>query len=105
MVSTWELIEQEVKNKLSKKENTMTDTNSTPSNTESSQSYSSIEQYTESTGKRFRMLKEQKERGLTREQAYAETYLNAPRSILDISNTGSEQEIIDNLDSQGGSLE
>ena len=36
--------------------------------------YESIEQFTELTGKRYRMLKEQKERGLTREGAFNETY-------------------------------
>ena len=38
--------------------------------------YSSIEAYTESTGKRFRMSKDQKNRGLTREEAFVETHLN-----------------------------
>ena len=38
--------------------------------------YSSIEEYSEATGKRFRMTKDQKERGLTREEAFAELYLN-----------------------------
>ena len=38
--------------------------------------YSSIEEYTQETGKRFRMSKEQKERGLTRQEAFAELYLN-----------------------------
>tara|TARA_R110002153_G_scaffold93955_6_gene226948 strand:+ start:70 stop:360 length:291 start_codon:yes stop_codon:yes gene_type:complete len=36
--------------------------------------YESIEQFVELTGKRYRMLKEQKERGLTREGAFNETY-------------------------------
>ena len=36
--------------------------------------YESIEHFTELTGKRYRMLKEQKERGLTREAAFNETY-------------------------------
>jgi hypothetical protein len=36
--------------------------------------YSSIEEYTRATGKRFRMLKEQKERGLSREEAFQEIY-------------------------------
>lgn len=36
--------------------------------------YASIEEYTRATGKRFRMLKEQKERGLSREQAFQEIY-------------------------------
>ena len=40
-------------------------------------SFTSIEHYTQVTGKRFRMLKEQKERNLTREQAFAELYLNS----------------------------
>ena len=38
--------------------------------------YSSIKEYTERTGKRFRMSKDQKERGLTREEAFTETYIN-----------------------------
>ena len=38
--------------------------------------YESIEQYTEQTGKRFRLLKEEKERGLTREQAFKERFGN-----------------------------
>ena len=36
--------------------------------------YASIEEYTKATGKRFRMLKEQKERGLSREEAFQEIY-------------------------------
>ena len=36
--------------------------------------YESIEDYKAKTGKRFRMLKEQKERGLTREEAFAEIF-------------------------------
>jgi len=36
--------------------------------------YESVEDYATKTGKRFRMLKEQKERGLTRDQAFNETY-------------------------------
>ena len=42
--------------------------------TQSADWYDSIEQYTEKTGKRFRMLKEQKARNLTREQAFEELY-------------------------------
>jgi len=38
--------------------------------------YSNIEEYTEQTGKRFRMTKDQKERGLTREEAFTELHLN-----------------------------
>ena len=38
--------------------------------------YSSIKEYTAATGKRFRMTKDQKERGLTRDQAFAEIHLN-----------------------------
>ncbi len=38
--------------------------------------YSTIEEYTAQTGKRFRISKEQKERGLTREEAFAEIHLN-----------------------------
>jgi len=36
--------------------------------------YESIEDYTSRTGKRFRMLKDQKARGLTREEAFTETF-------------------------------
>jgi hypothetical protein len=36
--------------------------------------YESIEDYTSKTGKRFRMLKDQKARGLTREEAFTETF-------------------------------
>jgi len=36
--------------------------------------YESIEDYTEQTGKRFRMTKDQKTRNLTREEAFAETF-------------------------------
>jgi len=38
--------------------------------------YASIEEYTKQTGKRFRTSKDQKERGLTREEAFAELHLN-----------------------------
>ena len=38
--------------------------------------YPSIEAYTEATGKRFRMSKDQKERGITREEAFAEIHIN-----------------------------
>ena len=36
--------------------------------------YESIEDYTAKTGKRFRMTKAQKELGLTREEAFSQTY-------------------------------
>ena len=36
--------------------------------------YESIEDYTGKTGKRFRMTKDQKQRELSREQAFAETF-------------------------------
>ena len=36
--------------------------------------YESIEDYTSTTGKRFRMTKDQKSRELSREEAFAETY-------------------------------
>ena len=36
--------------------------------------YESIEDYTSKTGKRFRMNKEQKERGLNREEAFGELF-------------------------------
>ena len=38
------------------------------------QEYRDIEDYQRKTGKRFRMLKEQKERGLSREEAFAEMF-------------------------------
>ena len=38
--------------------------------------YASIEEYSASTGKRFRMSKQQKERGLTRQEAFKEIHLN-----------------------------
>tara|TARA_R110002012_G_scaffold77447_4_gene196576 strand:- start:93 stop:335 length:243 start_codon:yes stop_codon:yes gene_type:complete len=41
-----------------------------------SSEYATIKEYTEQTGKRFRMSKDQKERGLTREEAFAELHLN-----------------------------
>jgi hypothetical protein len=37
--------------------------------------YESIEDYTTKTGKRFRMTKNQKARGLSREEAFSEMYL------------------------------
>jgi len=40
------------------------------------QEYKDIEDYQRKTGKRFRMLKEQKERGLSREEAFAEMFNN-----------------------------
>jgi flagellar biosynthesis chaperone FliJ len=40
------------------------------------QEYRDIEDYQRKTGKRFRMLKEQKERGLTREEAFDEMFNN-----------------------------
>lgn len=43
---------------------------------QSEQQYSTIEEYTAVTGKRFRMTKDQKERGLTREEAFTEIHLN-----------------------------
>ena len=41
-----------------------------------SSDYASIEEYTEQTGKRFRISKDQKKRGLTRQEAFAELHLN-----------------------------
>mgnify|MGYP001181793927 CR=1 FL=1 len=38
--------------------------------------HGTIEEYTAATGKRFRMTKDQKERGLTREEAFTEIHLN-----------------------------
>jgi len=38
--------------------------------------YSSIKEYTERTGKRFRMTKQQTEKGLTREESFAEFQQN-----------------------------
>jgi flagellar biosynthesis chaperone FliJ len=40
------------------------------------QEYKNIEDYQRKTGKRFRMLKEQKERGLSREEAFDEMFNN-----------------------------
>lgn len=37
----------------------------------------SISEYTESTGKRFRMTKEQKQRGLNRDDAFRESMINS----------------------------
>jgi hypothetical protein len=42
--------------------------------------YDSIEQYTATTGQRFRMTKDQKQRGLSREAAFAETHMNGANS-------------------------
>jgi hypothetical protein len=42
----------------------------------SEKQHGTIEEYTAATGKRFRMTKDQKERGLTREEAFAEIHLN-----------------------------
>ena len=36
--------------------------------------YESIEDYSSKTGKRFRMTKEEKEQGLTREEAFTQRY-------------------------------
>ena len=36
--------------------------------------YDSIEEYKQQTGKRFRMTKDQKQRALSREEAFSETY-------------------------------
>ena len=41
-------------------------------NTENVQVYTSISDYTQKTGKRFRMTKDQKDRGLSRQQAFEE---------------------------------
>ena len=41
---------------------------------ESNPAYTCIAEYTEQTGKRFRMTKDQKQRELTREEAFIETY-------------------------------
>jgi len=43
--------------------------------------YESIEDYTIQTGKRFRMTKEQKERNLTRDEAFSE-FTNIEKDIL-----------------------
>ena len=37
----------------------------------------SIQEYTESTGKRFRMTKDQKDRGLGREEAFKESMISS----------------------------
>lgn len=44
---------------------------------ESEPTYASIEAWSEATGKRFRMTKAQKERGLTRQEAFSETHGNS----------------------------
>ena len=41
---------------------------------ESNPAYTCITEYTEQTGKRFRMTKNQKERGLSRDEAFSEMY-------------------------------
>lgn len=38
------------------------------------ESFACIQDYTEKTGKRFRMTKDQKHRGLSREEAFSELY-------------------------------
>jgi len=43
---------------------------------DSNSEYSSIEEYTKKTGKRFRMTKNQTDRGLTREEAFFEFLKN-----------------------------
>lgn len=40
-----------------------------------------IQEYTESTGKRFRVTKDQKERGLSREKAFKETMIKLYGSV------------------------
>ena len=37
----------------------------------------SIQEYTQSTGKRFRMTKDQKDRGLSREEAFKESMISS----------------------------
>lgn len=72
----WKDLENLVTKAFQGKNTTMnTDNNNTNTN-EPSNTYTSIEHYSQVTGKRFRMLKEQKERNLTREEAFAEIYLN-----------------------------
>ena len=41
----------------------------------------SIREYTESTGKRFRVTKDQKERGLSREEAFKESMVSLYGSV------------------------
>ena len=43
---------------------------------QSNPKYTTIQEYTDKTGKRFRMSKDQKDRGLTREEAFTELHLN-----------------------------
>ena len=62
-----ELIERAFKGAF-KKETTLQPTK------EKTSIYESIEDYTAKTGKRFCMTKEQKNLGLTREEAFTETY-------------------------------
>ena len=60
------------KNTMKFQENQNTNIEITPINT-----YTDLNDYQSKTGKRFRMTKAQKQRGLTRDQAFAETYGNA----------------------------
>jgi len=41
---------------------------------EAGEVYESVEDYKQRTGKRFRMTKDQKHRGLSRDEAFSETY-------------------------------
>lgn len=59
--------------KYYRKESTMNDnTQQAVDGTSKRYPYASIEEYSNATGKRFRMTKEQKERGLSREDAFME---------------------------------
>jgi|3_EtaG_2_1085321.scaffolds.fasta_scaffold43352_2 hypothetical protein len=52
----------------------LTDFVSETKQSETNPEYSCIAEYTEQTGKRFRMTKDQKQRELTREEAFNETF-------------------------------
>ena len=41
----------------------------------------SIQEYTQSTGKRFRMTKDQKDRGVSREEAFKESMISSYGSV------------------------
>jgi hypothetical protein len=76
MTVTWTSIEEKITaavNGATKNIKVPTMNQETKSNT-----YTSIENFSEVTGKRYRMLKEQKARKLTREEAFNETHLGIP---------------------------
>ena len=62
-------------------------------NTSNMQIYSSIQDYTEKTGKRFRMTKDQKARNLSREQAFDEFNTRAVAANPTPANPSNENEV------------